>query len=183
MRVKLLIIAALIAAGFAWSAWDMTRPPPSAPAHDKENKPAPNARFKTLDGKSHALSDFKGEIILLNFWASWCAPCKAEFPDLYALADRYKGDLVLIALSVDENPADIKPFLAALPAKAGSNVMIGLDTDKSVSQRIYKTFQYPETYIMGPDFALEKKIEGVTDWRGDRISSLIESLIARKDNP
>ena len=75
-------------------------------------KAAPLWELKDLDGKTVKLSDFKGKVVLLNFWATWCPPCRQEIPDLVALQNQYKDQgLVVIGVSVDQNgPAAVKSF-------------------------------------------------------------------------
>src|SRR5216684_2719074 len=68
--------------------------------------PAPEFQLAGLDGKPISLAGARGKIILLNFWASWCGPCRAEVPDLVELQTRYKDDLQVIGLVVDDDDMD-----------------------------------------------------------------------------
>jgi len=82
----------------------------AAPESDRK---APSVRFKTLDGKAVKLADRRGRIVLVDFWASWCAPCKATFPALNLLALELKDRGVdVLAVSVDEKRKDLDAFLA-----------------------------------------------------------------------
>jgi thiol-disulfide isomerase/thioredoxin len=72
--------------------------------------PAPELKIATLDGKPLTLAALHGKVIFLNFWATWCGPCRAEIPDLIALQDRYKDRLQIIGLNVDDEEADIKQY-------------------------------------------------------------------------
>jgi thiol-disulfide isomerase/thioredoxin len=73
---------------------------------------APDFKLSDLDGKPLSLVDFRGKVVLLNFWATWCGPCRAEVPDLVELQDKYKDSLRIIGLATDdEDPADIKAFV------------------------------------------------------------------------
>jgi thiol-disulfide isomerase/thioredoxin len=67
--------------------------------------PAPDFKLTALDGKPLTLAALQGKVIFLNFWATWCGPCRAEVPDLIALQDRYKGRLQIIGLNVDDDDA------------------------------------------------------------------------------
>src|ERR1035437_9701919 len=67
----------------------------------KNPVPAPDFTIKTIDGKTIAASDLRGKVVLLNFWATWCPPCRAEIPDLIRLQTKYAGKLQIIGLSDD----------------------------------------------------------------------------------
>src|SRR6185503_8952082 len=86
----------------------------------------PSIDLLDLNGGHHKLEDYKGKIVLLNFWATWCVPCAGEMPLLGEMQSRYKGKIVIIAASIDD-PADkakLKPFLEK--HKAGNlNLMVG----------------------------------------------------------
>ncbi len=72
--------------------------------------PAPDFKLTALDGKPLTLAALQGKVIFLNFWATWCGPCRAEIPDLVALQNRYKDRLQIIGLNVDDEEADIKQY-------------------------------------------------------------------------
>lgn len=92
----------------------------------KNPDPAPALKINDLDGKPISLEDDKGKIVLLNFWATWCGPCREEIPDLIELQKKYKTQLAIIALATDEDePAEVKKFAQ----KAGINYRIGMATD------------------------------------------------------
>jgi thiol-disulfide isomerase/thioredoxin len=73
--------------------------------------PAPDFKLTSLDGKPLTIAALPGKVIILNFWATWCGPCRAEIPDLIALQDRYKGRLQIIGLNVDDEEADIQQYV------------------------------------------------------------------------
>jgi len=73
--------------------------------------PAPAFKLTALDGKSLTIAALEGKVVFLNFWATWCGPCRAEIPDLIALQDRYKGRLQIIGLNVDDEEADIQKYV------------------------------------------------------------------------
>jgi thiol-disulfide isomerase/thioredoxin len=66
--------------------------------------------LKDMNGIDVKLDSFEGKVLLINFWATWCTPCKAEIPDLVAMQAKYKGDLVVLGISVDDTAAQIKPY-------------------------------------------------------------------------
>jgi thiol-disulfide isomerase/thioredoxin len=73
--------------------------------------PAPDFKLTALDGKPLTLAALQGKVVLLNFWATWCGPCRAEIPDLVALQERYNGRLQILGLNVDDEEADIKQYV------------------------------------------------------------------------
>ncbi|MDQ2659629.1 MAG: TlpA family protein disulfide reductase [Verrucomicrobiota bacterium] len=96
-----------------------------------ENRLAPDWQLKDLEGKSVKLSDFKGKVVVLNFWATWCPPCRREIPDFVALQKQYadKG-LVVIGVSMDEGGAAVvKPFVK----KIGINYPVVLGDQKTAA--------------------------------------------------
>lgn len=171
MKKIIIIILGLIAAG-AYMAYDMMRVPTSyqaaqvTPIESSAAKEiVPNPSFTALDGTAYNLHDLKGKIVILNFWATWCAPCKVEFPDLLKIADERKDDIVFVALSVDNQPDVIAPFLKRLPAGvqniiAAQNVIIAHDPNKSISLDMFQSIKYRETYVIAPDLSIQRKIVG-----------------------
>ena len=73
--------------------------------------PAPDFKLTALDGKPLSIAALQGKVVFLNFWVTWCGPCRAEIPDLIALQDRYKGRLQIIGLNVDDEEADIQKYV------------------------------------------------------------------------
>jgi len=93
----------------------------------KNPDPAPALGINDLDGKPISLDEFKGKIVLLNFWATWCGPCRAEIPDLIDLQKKYKDQFAIVALATDEDDAVlVKKF----SQKAGINYRIGMSSDE-----------------------------------------------------
>ena len=76
-------------------------------------QPAPDFILRTADGATATLSDYRGEVVFVNFWATWCPPCRDEIPDLIKLQQRYKDHLLIIGVSSDEGPVDgVSRFVA-----------------------------------------------------------------------
>jgi len=85
--------------------------------------------LKDMDGRDVSLASFKGRPVLLNFWATWCGPCKEEIPALIELADKYRSrDLVVLGISVDDKPDELKKFAGEL--KMNYPVLVGLGKDE-----------------------------------------------------
>lgn len=93
-------------------------------------EPAPKLELHDLKGGAHKLEDYRGKPVVLNFWATWCVPCAAEMPLLNEMQTRYKGKIVFIAASVDDD--DMKPSVQAFIKKhkgSALTVMMGADLE------------------------------------------------------
>ena len=103
--------------GFATAAVLVASCPPSLRAAADADRKAPSIQVKTLDGGKVRLADRKGRIVLLDFWASWCAPCRTTFPKLDTLARELKDQGIdVLAVSVDAKRKDLDAFLAEHPS-------------------------------------------------------------------
>jgi len=143
------------------------------------SRQAPNFTYTSLSGENGQLYDFKGKIVLINFWATWCAPCVKEYPDLLELAHNMDEKLVLLALSNDQTPEKIEEFIAEhTPEKFKKlgNVHIIWDQNQKVTQNLFQTFKLPETVIIAPDMSIHDKIIGVIDWTDPEIEKKLEKL-------
>jgi thiol-disulfide isomerase/thioredoxin len=185
MLYKLLLVLFILLLAIAYVAWDLLRVPPASHPQPPEETAvrdtiAPNPTFTSLDNNTNHLHDFKGKVIILNFWATWCAPCVVEFPSLLELAALREEDIVLIALSVDAQRSSINPFLQKHQFEPQSeNVIIAHDPGKKISQDLFQTVLYPETFIIGPDLKIVQKIAGIADWTDKDILSFIDGLTTK----
>jgi len=123
-------------------------------------QPVAEIALPDLEGKTVRLSDFRGEVVLVNFWATWCPPCVEEMPSLQKLQE-VLGDkgLRVLAISVDENVEDVERFRKDLQV----SLPILLDPGAKVAHT-YATFKFPETYIVDRDGKLAGKVIGPRDW-------------------
>ena len=97
----------------AWAGAQVAAPQDNQPVirFVRNPDPAPDFKLTALDGKPLTIAALEGKVVFLNFWATWCGPCRAEIPDLIALQDRYKGRLQIIGLNVDDEQADIQKYV------------------------------------------------------------------------
>jgi len=112
------------------------------------DKPVPVPAFSVqdLDGKSLSPGDLAGKVVLLNFWATWCGPCREEIPMLIALQDHYRDQLVVVGLSVDERPpADVKAFAKQM----GVNYPVAI-ADRGVQDAFGGISAVPATFVVNP---------------------------------
>lgn len=123
----------------------------------------PDFEATTLSGEKLRLQDFKGKAVILNFWASWCAPCVEEFPSMIQLVEQMKGDVILIAVSGDSSREDIDNFLVNLDGWKNPNVKIIWDEDRALT-KLYDVERLPESYVANRELKMTKKIIGSVDW-------------------
>lgn len=115
---------------------------------------APDFELKTLSGETFKLSNFKGKKVMLNFWATWCPPCKAEMPEMEQFYKQANQDITILAVNLDpEN--DVKGFIS----KNGITFPILMDTQDQVN-RTYQIISIPTTYFIDGKGVIQNKFTG-----------------------
>ncbi|HUI50276.1 MAG TPA: TlpA disulfide reductase family protein [Terriglobales bacterium] len=128
-----------------------------------------------INGKSEHLSDFRGKVVVLNFWATWCPPCVEETPSLIELNKRIANrNGVVLGVSVDEDDAAYQKFIQ----EHGINFPTSRDASKKSAQD-YGTVMYPETYIIDRHGKIARKIIGPQDWNSAEMVSYFDALLAQ----
>ena len=126
---------------------------------DKDAKDAPlNYTIKDMNGVEVKLASFKGKVILLNFWATWCGPCKAEIPGFVELQKKYANDLVVLGLSVDDTVDKLKPYVAQY--KINYPILVGLGRE-DVQDAYGPIYGIPMSFLIGRDGKICKKHAGI----------------------
>ncbi len=141
--------------------------------------PAPDFALPDLEGELHGLADFRGRVVVLNFWATWCPPCIDEMPSLERLHEAL-GDrgVAVIAISVDERFSDVPTFVK----KFNLTFPVLYDEGKKVSRK-YQSFRYPETYILDRDGRLKSKVVGPRDWSAPTVIRDMVDLLKNEPRP
>lgn len=141
---------------------------------------APNFRAATLvaSPREKSLADYRGNVVMINIWATWCKPCVVEMPSIEQLHQSYAPrGLKIIAVSVDDPGTDeqIRQFVKRL----GLTFEILHDEGGQAGDvsRLYNADRYPETVIIGRDGIIRKKFSGATDWNSPVNRALIERLL------
>ena len=128
-----------------------------------------------INGKSEHLSDFRGKVVVLNFWATWCPPCVEETPALIELNKRIANrNGVVLGVSVDEDPAAYEKFIQ----DHGINFPTSRDASKKYAQD-YGTVMYPETYIIDRRGKIARKVIGPQDWNSAEMVAYFDALLAQ----
>ena len=148
------------------------------PAAAQELKPAPATRapaleLSDLDGKTHKLADYRGKVVLVNFWATWCEPCREEMPSIERLRASLEGrPFAVLAVNLAEPESRIRKFLDAMPLRFA----VLLDRDAKVA-RAWQAKILPATYIVGPDGMIRFQHRGELDWSKPEVRRQIAALM------
>ncbi len=158
MRRTLLLIGFLAALTGCYSG---TRPP-------RIGANAPDFTVQDSDHKV-SLSDFKGQVVVLNFWGSWCPPCIAETPALVQMQRRMKDKgVVVLAVSIDVDDTAYHKFL-----KDFSMNMVTVRDGDHKSSDLYGTFGWPESYIIDRKGVIRRKFIGAVDWNSPEVTDFL----------
>lgn len=130
-----------------------------------------------LDGTTVKLSDYKGKVVILNFWASWCNPCVQEFPSLIQLAEHFKGEVVILALSNDENKADVEAFIKAFGFPK-VHIEILLDSQREIAKQ-YGVEKIPESFLFNREQKLVRKVLGIDNWYSEGAIGFFNELLGK----
>ncbi len=138
----------------------------------KIGEPAPLFEVKTLDDKPLKLADFRGKVVLLDFWATWCGPCVKEMPHFKAIHDEFgkDGRFVLIGLSLDKKAEAARQYVTDNDLKWPQ----GFLGEKSKTQDAYGVKGIPATFLIGPDGKLIAK-----NLRGEQIKEVLSKALER----
>lgn len=142
----------------------------------KDAAPTPEFALGTPEDKKISLKDFRGKVVLLNFWASWCVPCREEMPAMEKLYQEFKDkNFVILAVAVKDNKKDAVNFVNELKL----TYPIALDPEAKVGQE-YGAWGLPVTYLIGPKGEGLARGWGPADWYGPAARKLIKDLLDGK---
>ena len=120
---------------------------------------APEFKLAGLDGKAISLAGVRGKVVLLNFWATWCGPCRAEIPDLIELQEKYKGQLQIIGLTVDDDDAGV---IQHVVARTGINYPVAM-ASAEVRIKYGGIAALPTSFVLDAQGRVVQKHEGLRD--------------------
>jgi thiol-disulfide isomerase/thioredoxin len=156
----LLIATGLHAQGFDVSPW---------PA----GKVVPELQARDLQGQAWRLADLRGKAVLINFWASWCAPCQAEMPSLQALAHAQGPDaLVVLAVNFKESAPVAQRFVQ----RTGLELPVLLDPQGAIARQ-WQVKVFPSTVLVAADGQVKAIVRGELDWTGPQATALVAPLL------
>lgn len=139
-----------------------------------EGNPAPDFTLNTLNGELVKLSDLKGQVVIVNFWATWCPPCREEIPSMMKLNAAMAGKpFRMLCVSIDEGG---KVAVEEFFRKSGFSLPVLMDSDKRVG-KLYGITGVPETFVIDKRGVILKKVVGAMEWdRPDVIAFLNDAL-------
>ncbi len=167
MRLATALLAALI-------AW------PATGAAERPLKPwdggsTPALRLPDTTGRVHELSAYRGQVVLVNFWATWCAPCREEMPSMERLRQAMQGKpFTVLAVNLAEPEPQVREFLRSMPL----GFPILLDAEMAVT-RAWKVRQLPASFLVGPDGRIRYSYIGDLDWSRESVRQTISGLLPR----
>jgi peroxiredoxin len=161
----------VLATGLCLLPWPVT---PAMQALDTR-LPAPDFALSDLDGNNYRLADLRGKVVMINFWATWCPPCRGELPSLQRLWRQYQDEeFLLLAISVDENPDELSRFVEQF----GKGLTFPILTDPSLSAARYWPLKgLPATFVIDKRGKVTHIVHGPRQWDSPVIYELLAPLL------
>jgi len=145
-----------------------------APKAPREGKPAPDFVLPDLAGRTTRLADLQGKVVLVNFWATWCPPCREEVPSMAKLNRLMAGKpFQMLAVSIDEGG---KEAVEAFFKKEGTELPVLFDANGAVS-RLYGITGVPETFVLDKKGVILKKVIGAMDWSAPEVVKFLDDAM------
>jgi len=166
--LSLALLAGLVLSrGAAWAAGGEVKPWSSGAT--------PSLALRDLQGKEHKLADYRGKVVLLNFWATWCDPCREEMPSMQRLQDKLAGQpFAILAIDYGEGAARISDFLKKIPVRF--TVLLDRDTSAATA---WKVKVLPTTLVLDPQQRIRYSVVGDLEWDSQSVEDTIKKLFPR----
>ena len=137
---------------------------------------APRFTLRNLKGNYESLESYRGQVVVLNFWATWCAPCRVEMPSFENLYRRYRSEGVsVLAVTLDKNA---KPKIKSFVDEHNLSFPILLDS-KSEVERLYPSMTVPFTYVIDRKGRVVARVDGAKNWESEETFEAIEYLLKK----
>jgi thiol-disulfide isomerase/thioredoxin len=138
-----------------------------------QDSAAPAFNLKALDGKAHRLADYRGKVVLVNFWATWCPPCLAELPSMQRLADQMAPEAFeILAINVEESPFRVSKFVKLI----GLRLSVLLD-DKGETFQAWGGSVYPTSFVLDREGRVRHVAYGPLEWDDEDVVKTLSGLL------
>ena len=157
--------------GWARSApWDIEKLPATQ---------APAFSLPDLEGKTIFSAAFQGQLLLINFWATWCGPCRAEMPALDRLQQKFKAQgLTVIGIAIDSDKAVVQKFMSAAKTKFPI-----LHDPEMTCHDAYKVFSYPTTFLIDQQGIIQKYWTDAQEWDSEKFEKTLQGYLHQPQSP
>lgn len=180
-RTLIILITAVAVIGGAWVLQNTWLKGAGAGSSSGNLPDAPDVTFTMLDGKTVSLADYRGQVVLVNFWATWCGPCRIEMPWFIEFQRKYaEQGFTILGVAMDDNPAVVGPWLQnerfdvdGQPAALNYPILIGND---AIADRFGGIIGMPTTLVISRDGKIAKRFIGLVSH--DKIVAEIEKQLA-----
>jgi peroxiredoxin len=165
-RAILLLFACFVGGTPAFSAPQQTLP-------EFSNQPAPEFELQDIEGETHRLSDYRGKVVVLNFWATWCPPCRYEMPSMERARKLLEDEpIAILAVDVGEDEDAIFMFTGDYPVE----FPLLMDRDESVIKS-YPVIGLPTTYVIDPEGYIRYRAVGSREWDDPALLDQLRALL------
>jgi thiol-disulfide isomerase/thioredoxin len=158
---------------------------------ERTSVPAPPLELQGVDGKPVSLAALKGQVVFVNFWATWCPPCREEMPTMVSLgktlSERHPGKFTMVAVSVDDGWDPVREYLHAPPffGPEKTGLRVALDATTETTKAWYcaarggacPDLKFPESYIVDREGRLVSYVVGPRDWSDPAALAYLETLL------
>lgn len=169
IAVALLLLLSIVFSG-------CSEPPAQTPSGGPPavGQVAPDFTLTGLDGKSYALAALRGKVVIVNFWATWCPPCRAEMPSMESLYRELADEgLVMLAVNIEKDGRQtVSKFLATSP----HSFPILID-EKEAVQKSYGVYKFPESFVIRKNGIIDDKVIGAIDWAHPQTIAYFRDLL------
>lgn len=159
-KISIFLIAALLLGGLSVFYFQNSINEVQAEVGTEVGMQAPDFTLTNMNEQKVSLSDYRGQKVFLNFWASWCPPCREEMPDMQKLHEKYGDEVVILAVNVGESKSATANFMM----ENGLNFSVLLDKDKSTAQN-YLVRGIPTSYFLDQNGVIKEKVVGAVSYQ------------------
>lgn len=176
------LVGASLVGGLLGAATAQAAEPPAATGYELQpwgqRKPVPSLQVSDLNGKVWRLADLRGKAVLVNFWASWCEPCRAEMPSLQRLGEQHPQELVVLAVNFKESGTTVQQFVQ----RTGLALPVLTDPQGSLA-RAWGITIFPSTVLIDAQGKVRGVLRGELDWTGADAQRLVQPLLSARRAP